>query len=72
MVAHLLTTIWYTNFGSANPRRLAEDLAFAVARFIQNGGSFVNYYMKGKRCLRALHPFILLSSKRFAYSGADP
>ncbi|XP_027363193.1 beta-galactosidase-like isoform X2 [Abrus precatorius] len=38
-------TGWYTDFGSANPRRPAEDLAFSVARFIQNGGSFVNYYM---------------------------
>ncbi|KAK7263701.1 hypothetical protein RJT34_31295 [Clitoria ternatea] len=33
--------VMYTDFGSANPRRPAEDLAFAVARFIQNGGSFV-------------------------------
>ncbi|XP_027363204.1 beta-galactosidase-like [Abrus precatorius] len=38
-------TGWYTDFGSANPRRPAEDLAFSVARFIQNGGAFVNYYM---------------------------
>ncbi|RWW59556.1 hypothetical protein BHE74_00033564, partial [Ensete ventricosum] len=27
------------------PHRPVEDLAFAVARFIQKGGSFVNYYM---------------------------
>ncbi|KAF7806723.1 beta-galactosidase-like isoform X1 [Senna tora] len=38
-------TGWYTAFGSAIPHRPAEDLAFSVARFIQNGGSFVNYYM---------------------------
>ncbi|TKY72795.1 Beta-galactosidase protein [Spatholobus suberectus] len=38
-------TGWYTDFGAANPRRPAEDLAYSVARFIQNGGSFVNYYM---------------------------
>ncbi|KAG5105605.1 hypothetical protein AAZX31_15G161400 [Glycine max] len=38
-------TGWYTDFGGAVPRRPAEDLAFSVARFIQNGGSFVNYYM---------------------------
>ena len=25
--------------------RPVEDLAFAVARFVQKGGSFVNYYM---------------------------
>lgn len=36
---------WYTKFGGAVPYRPAEDLAFSVARFIQNGGSFVNYYM---------------------------
>ncbi|KAK8602320.1 hypothetical protein V6N12_052131 [Hibiscus sabdariffa] len=38
-------TGWYTGFGSAVPTRPAEDIAFSVARFIQNGGSFVNYYM---------------------------
>ncbi|XP_061989031.1 beta-galactosidase-like isoform X2 [Rosa rugosa] len=27
------------------PTRPAQDLAFSVARFIQNGGSFANYYM---------------------------
>ncbi|BAT76813.1 hypothetical protein VIGAN_01487000 [Vigna angularis var. angularis] len=36
---------WYTEFGGAVPRRPAEDMAFSVARFVQNGGSFVNYYM---------------------------
>ncbi|XP_010049746.2 beta-galactosidase [Eucalyptus grandis] len=38
-------TGWYTEFGGAVPYRPAEDLAFSVARFIQNSGSFVNYYM---------------------------
>ncbi|KAK4257779.1 hypothetical protein QN277_007322 [Acacia crassicarpa] len=38
-------TGWYTEFGCAVPRRPTEDLAFSVARFIQSGGSFVNYYM---------------------------
>ncbi|RZB71805.1 Beta-galactosidase isoform B [Glycine soja] len=38
-------TGWYTEFGGAVPRRPAEDMAFSVARFVQNGGSFVNYYM---------------------------
>lgn len=37
----------FTEFGGAVPRRPAEDQAFSVARFIQNGGSFVNYYMVG-------------------------
>lgn len=38
-------TGWYTDFGSAVPYRPAEDLAFSVARFVQNRGSYVNYYM---------------------------
>ncbi|QCD80295.1 beta-galactosidase [Vigna unguiculata] len=38
-------TGWYTEFGGPVPRRPAEDMAFSVARFVQNGGSFVNYYM---------------------------
>ncbi|KAK6784180.1 hypothetical protein RDI58_017634 [Solanum bulbocastanum] len=38
-------TAWYTKFGGPVPRRPAEDMAFAVARFIQNNGSFFNYYM---------------------------
>ncbi|GLT39194.1 hypothetical protein SLA2020_134000 [Shorea laevis] len=36
---------WFTEFGGPIHQRPVEDLAFAVARFIQNGGSFVNYYM---------------------------
>ncbi|XP_078432092.1 beta-galactosidase-like [Wolffia australiana] len=36
---------WFTAFGGAVPSRPVEDLAFAVARFVQKGGSFVNYYM---------------------------
>ncbi|KAF6150343.1 hypothetical protein GIB67_034042 [Kingdonia uniflora] len=35
----------FTAFGGTVPRRLVEDLAFSVARFIQKGGSFINYYM---------------------------
>jgi len=35
----------YTEFGGAVPHRPAEDMAFSVARFIQNGGSYINYYM---------------------------
>lgn len=38
-------TAWYTEFGGPIHNRPVEDLAFAVARFIQKGGSFVNYYM---------------------------
>ncbi|KAA8536069.1 hypothetical protein F0562_028547 [Nyssa sinensis] len=36
---------WFTEFGGPIHQRPVEDLAFAVARFIQKGGSFVNYYM---------------------------
>lgn len=36
---------WYTKFGGAIPYRPAEDVAFSVAKFIQTGGSFMNYYM---------------------------
>ncbi|OAY71852.1 Beta-galactosidase 2 [Ananas comosus] len=35
----------YTGFGTPVPHRPVEDLAFGVAKFIQKGGSFVNYYM---------------------------
>ncbi|XP_030549547.1 beta-galactosidase 5-like isoform X1 [Rhodamnia argentea] len=36
---------WFTDFGSPVYQRPVEDLAFAVARFIQKGGSLINYYM---------------------------
>ncbi|KAJ0974173.1 hypothetical protein J5N97_016138 [Dioscorea zingiberensis] len=36
---------WFTEFGGSVHQRPVEDLAFAVARFIQKGGSFINYYM---------------------------
>ncbi|XP_051131828.1 beta-galactosidase-like [Andrographis paniculata] len=36
---------WFTQYGGPPPHRPAEDLAFAVARFVQNNGSFFNYYM---------------------------
>ncbi|XP_010504030.1 PREDICTED: beta-galactosidase 2-like [Camelina sativa] len=38
-------TGWFTEFGGAIPNRPVEDIAFSVARFIHNGGSFMNYYM---------------------------
>ncbi|XP_044478813.1 beta-galactosidase 1-like [Mangifera indica] len=38
-------TGWYTEFGGAVPHRPVEDLAFSVAKFIQKGGAFINYYM---------------------------
>ncbi|CAI0461503.1 unnamed protein product [Linum tenue] len=36
---------WFSEFGGPLHQRPVQDLAFAVARFIQKGGSFVNYYM---------------------------
>ncbi|GAB4839432.1 Beta-galactosidase 3 [Ancistrocladus abbreviatus] len=36
---------WFTVFGGAIYQRPVEDLAFAVARFIERGGSYFNYYM---------------------------
>ncbi|KAJ3671146.1 hypothetical protein LUZ60_008572 [Juncus effusus] len=38
-------TAWYTAFGTPVPHRPVQDMAFAVAKFIQKGGSFINYYM---------------------------
>lgn len=38
-------TGWFAKFGGPVPYRPVEDLAFSVARFIQAGGSFINYYM---------------------------
>ncbi|CAL9191724.1 unnamed protein product [Musa hybrid cultivar] len=36
---------WFQNFGTAKPHRPPQDIAFAVARFFQKGGSLQNYYM---------------------------
>lgn len=36
---------WFTEFAGPIQQRPVEDLSFAVTRFIQKGGSFVNYYM---------------------------
>ncbi|KAH0469966.1 hypothetical protein IEQ34_001524 [Dendrobium chrysotoxum] len=36
---------WFLLFGGRAPHRPVEDLAFAVARFFQRGGTFQNYYM---------------------------
>ncbi|RZC44678.1 hypothetical protein C5167_037627 [Papaver somniferum] len=36
---------WFSEFGGSIKQRPVQDLAFAVARFVQKGGTFVNYYM---------------------------
>ncbi|KAI7730688.1 hypothetical protein M8C21_023052 [Ambrosia artemisiifolia] len=38
-------TGWFLLFGEAAPYRPVEDIAFAVTRFYQRGGTFQNYYM---------------------------
>ncbi|XP_021902002.1 beta-galactosidase-like [Carica papaya] len=38
-------TGWFKLWGNSEPHRPAEDVAFAVARFFQNGGVLNNYYM---------------------------
>ncbi|GMI76142.1 beta-galactosidase 15 [Hibiscus trionum] len=38
-------TGWFKSWGSADPLRTAEDLAYSVARFFQKGGTLQNYYM---------------------------
>ena len=37
--------IRFTEFGGPLYQRPVQDLAFSVARFIQKGGSYINYYM---------------------------
>ncbi|CAM6034568.1 unnamed protein product [Sphagnum compactum] len=36
---------WFHTWGEALPSRPVQDIAFAVARFFERGGSFQNYYM---------------------------
>ncbi|PON48713.1 Glycoside hydrolase [Trema orientale] len=38
-------TGWLMKFGGPAPYRPVEDLAFAVTRFIQSNGAYINYYM---------------------------
>ncbi|XP_068660486.1 beta-galactosidase 7-like [Aristolochia californica] len=38
-------TGWFKAWGGSNPTRPAEDVAYAVARFFENQGTFQNYYM---------------------------
>ncbi|XP_065849772.1 beta-galactosidase 15-like [Euphorbia lathyris] len=38
-------TGWFKSWGGKDPLRMAEDLAYSVARFFQTGGTFQNYYM---------------------------
>ncbi|PKA48233.1 Beta-galactosidase [Apostasia shenzhenica] len=38
-------TGWFKAWDKPDPHRLAEDLAYSVARFFQSNGTFQNYYM---------------------------
>lgn len=44
-VLPIIANARFLSFGGAVPYRPVEDLAFAVARFFQLGGTFQNYYM---------------------------
>lgn len=44
---HKMFIYRFKSWGGKDPYRTAEDLAYAVARFFQFGGTFQNYYMVG-------------------------
>ena len=52
----------YTKFGGPAPHRPVEDLAFAVARFIQKGGSFINYYLVSGPIFLLMNAVTLINS----------
>ncbi|KAH9660869.1 Beta-galactosidase 8 [Citrus sinensis] len=59
---------WFLSFGGAVPYRPVEDLAFAVARFFQRGGTFQNYYMNHTDKNIVFH-HICFGCKIFQYHG---
>ncbi|RRT76264.1 hypothetical protein B296_00019101 [Ensete ventricosum] len=59
---------WFTEFGGTIHHRPVEDLAFAVARFIQKGGSFINYYMY---CRRIVNSFATVSENEVSFCVCD-
>ncbi|KAG6739516.1 hypothetical protein POTOM_057117 [Populus tomentosa] len=54
---------WFKLWGGRDPYRTAEDLAFSVARFIQNGGVLNSYYMPKWGHLKQLHAAIKLGER---------
>lgn len=42
---NITLVIRFMHWGGPTPHRTAEDVAFAVGRFFQYGGTFQNYYM---------------------------
>ncbi|KAJ2772254.1 Beta-galactosidase 8, partial [Coemansia nantahalensis] len=59
---------WFQRWGEAAPHRLSEDIAYAVAKWFANGGTYVAYYMYhgGTNFGRTAGPFILTS---YDYDG---
>ena len=64
--------IRFLSFGGGVPYRPVEDLAFAVARFFQRGGTFQNYYMvepvTGTALVSALYIQVHLQDQIFILS----
>ncbi|KAI8930128.1 glycosyl hydrolases family 35-domain-containing protein [Entophlyctis helioformis] len=63
---HMFTELWsgwFQNFGSAKPRRPAEDLAFSLARWAARGGTYAAHYMwhGGTNFARWSGPYITTS-----------
>ncbi|KAL0374970.1 UNVERIFIED_CONTAM: Beta-galactosidase [Sesamum radiatum] len=66
---------WYKNWGGKDPQRTPEDLAFAVARFFQYGGTLQNYYIGNLNQpkwghLKKLHSLIMSMEKILTYGKA--
>ncbi|KAL9370086.1 hypothetical protein Peur_041285 [Populus x canadensis] len=64
-------TGWYKNWGGKDPHRTAEDLAFAVARFYQLGGTFQNYYMQLHDLLHSMEDILTTGNVSFVDLGDD-
>lgn len=62
----------FNEFGGTIHQRPVQDLAFAVARFIQKGGSYINYYMVSSKinsnAYQWSHARTYFSRLRSAYS----
>ncbi|GAV79404.1 hypothetical protein CFOL_v3_22869 [Cephalotus follicularis] len=67
----LFLLFWrFTEFGGPIHQRPVQDVAYVVSRFIQRGGSFINYYMPKYGHLKELHRAIKMCVR--ALVSADP
>ncbi|GAV82949.1 hypothetical protein CFOL_v3_26400 [Cephalotus follicularis] len=67
----LFLLFWrFTKFGGPIHQRLVQDVAYAIARFIQKEGSFINYYMPKYGHLKELHRAIKMCER--ALVSANP